>query len=169
VAAGERRQLHVVKTDNKRRARGSQKWFEFRVPPTLQAHWDVVRIARLVVPTLLVVLIVVAAASSEATPATATSGLYGIVKRGPIRPVCQVEVACDAPAVGVVLMFSRRGTTVARVRTRAGGRYRVGLARGTYTVRTNQRPFGVVPTPSRATVPRGRFARVDFFVDTGIR
>ncbi|MEN3342790.1 MAG: hypothetical protein V7644_2194, partial [Actinomycetota bacterium] len=46
-----------------------------------------------------------------------TSGLHGVVTRGPTQPVCQVGVPCSKPAVGAVLVFSRNGTVAARVRT----------------------------------------------------
>ena len=57
-------------------------------------------------------------------------GLHGIVTRGPITPVCKVNVPCSAPAVGAVLVFSRAGSRPVRIRTGAGGRYSVRLAPG---------------------------------------
>jgi hypothetical protein len=102
--------------------------------------------------------------------AIAVSGLHGVVMRGPTQPVCRVGVACDAPAVGAVLVFSHGGHTAARVRAGAGGRYSVRLAPGTYTVRQP----GVVAVgtglrPATVRVVRGVSRRVDFFADTGIR
>jgi hypothetical protein len=63
---------------------------------------------------------------------------------------------------------SRAGKTT-DVRTDAKGFYRVRLAAGAYTVRTNQRPFGTRPDPERVRVVAGKSRRVDFHVDTGIR
>jgi hypothetical protein len=105
-----------------------------------------------------------------ATPAAATSGLYGTVIRGPVTPVCRVDVPCYEAAAGVTLVFERAGRPVTTARTNASGRYRVALAPGRYIVRTRQRSiFERVPEPSSVTVPRGRFARVNFAIDTGIR
>jgi hypothetical protein len=97
------------------------------------------------------------------------SGLYGVVTRGPITPVCREGVPCNGPAVGVTLRFLRAGREVARTRTGPQGRYRIALERGTYAVRTLQKMFGRVPAPARVVVERGRFRRIDFFIDTGIR
>jgi hypothetical protein len=115
----------------------------------------------------IVVLALTGAAASAATP----SGLYGTVTQGPTQPVCRPNIACSGPAAGVTLTFRRSNGTgaVARVRTSALGRYRIRLAPGVYTVRTNSKPFGVVPFPQRAWVATARFRRVDFEIDTGIR
>jgi len=74
---------------------------------------------------------------------------------------------CDEPAVGAVLAFSRAGRVV-RVRVGTGGRYAVRLVPGTYSVRElPARPVGTGVRPDRVRVTRA--ARVDFFIDTGIR
>ena len=55
-----------------------------------------------------------------------------------------------------------------RVRTDAGGHFRVRLAPGRYTVSKNTwGPGGI--TPSSVVVPTARFRRVNFAIDTGIR
>lgn len=97
-------------------------------------------------------------------------GLHGIVTRGPTTPVCKVGVPCSAPAVGAVLIFSRAGYVVARVRTSVGGRYSIRLPAGLYTVRLSPTPrigFGLRPTMVR--VVRGAYRRLNFSIDTGIR
>ena len=83
-------------------------------------------------------------------------------------PVCRVGVACDAPAVGVVLMFSRGGV-VRETRTDEQGAYRIGLPPGFYSVRTNSKPFGQTPRPARVHVRAGRSDRIVFSINTGIR
>jgi hypothetical protein len=105
--------------------------------------------------------------AGAATP----SGLYGTVTKGPTQPVCRPNVACSGPAAGVTLTFRRNNGagSGAHVRTSALGRYRIRLAPGVYTVRTNAKPFGVIPFPPRAWVATARFRRVDFEIDTGIR
>ncbi len=90
--------------------------------------------------------------------------------RGPVMPVCMVGKPCDEPAANVKLIFLRNGKTVASVRTGRDGRYRVALAPGVYRVRSPGRPaLGSVIEPEKVRVPRERFARVNFSIDTGIR
>lgn len=99
-----------------------------------------------------------------------TSGLHGVVVRGPTRPVCEVGTPCTAPAVGALLVFSRNGHVAAQARTGAGGRYSVRLAPGFYAVRISPKPkIGTGMRPAQVKVVRGVFGRVDFFIDTGIR
>ena len=97
------------------------------------------------------------------------SGLYGIVLKGPIVPVCREGVPCDAPAQ-VTLVFSRFGRDTARARTTAAGRYRVALAPGYYAVRTVER-IGITPNirPAHVHVRNDHFDRLNFSIDTGIR
>jgi hypothetical protein len=111
-----------------------------------------------------------AVAASSAGAATTSSGLRGLVTRGPIVPVCAVEQPCDGPAKNVTLAFVRNGRVVRRTTTNQLGRYRVALAPGLYAVRlqVNQR-IGRGLQPTRARVVAGRFRRVDFSIDTGIR
>jgi len=82
-------------------------------------------------------------------------------------PVCRINEPCEEPAPGVKLFFSRSGKVVARTTTDKRGRYRIGLSPGPYSVRTTG--FSKVPQPSRVSVPRGRYKRVVFHIDTGIR
>jgi hypothetical protein len=94
--------------------------------------------------------------------------LHGTVMRGPTTPVCRVGVPCEEPAAQVTLLFSRNGTSK-RSGTDRNGRYRLRLAPGVYSVRTDQRPFGTMPRPASVRVRAGRDIRVDFDIDTGIR
>jgi hypothetical protein len=99
-----------------------------------------------------------------------TSGLQGVVTRGPTQPVCRVGTPCSAPAVGVELQFWRRGRLVSDVRTGDAGRYAVRLAPGTYTVRLSPPPtIGAGLRPALVRVSRGVVTRADFYLDTGIR
>lgn len=108
-----------------------------------------------------------ACASGAASPA---SGLHGTVKRGPTMPVCQVGKPCDGPAVGVVLEFKRAGTVKARVKTGLAGAYTVRLLPGAYVVTVSPPSrIGSGLRPRTVRVPSGRLARVNFFLDTGIR
>src|SRR5205807_5461088 len=69
-------------------------------------------------------------AASSAGAATSSSGLRGLVMRGPNTPVCTAEQPCSEPAKNVTLVFSRNGQVVRRAKTNDQGRYRVALAPG---------------------------------------
>jgi carboxypeptidase family protein len=94
------------------------------------------------------------------------SGLAGFVSRGPVTPVCRADEPCSKPYPHATVVFSRTGLTK-RVVTNEQGVYRVALAPGRYDVRVLGARFGWKPTS--AVVPRGRYARLNVFVDTGIR
>jgi hypothetical protein len=112
----------------------------------------------------------VALVASSAGAATSSSGLRGVVTRGPITPVCAAGQPCSEPAKDVTLVFSRNGRVVRRARTNEQGRYRVALAPGLYAVRLTPKPrIGRGLEPVRVRVMRARFRRLDFSIDTGIR
>jgi hypothetical protein len=123
---------------------------------------------KVVISALSVALVIVAGAGAQTT--ALSSGLRGVVVRGPIAPVCVAEQPCTEPARNVTLLFSRNSRVVGRAVTDNAGRYRVRLPAGVYAVR---RPgtvgIGRGIEPNRARVYGGRFVRVDFSIDTGIR
>jgi hypothetical protein len=109
-------------------------------------------------------------AVSSAGAATSSSGLRGMVTRGPIVPVCVAEQPCDGPAKNLTLAFVRDGHVVRRATTNDQGRYGVTLAPGLYSVRLMMgQQVGRGLEPSRARVAVNRMRRVDFSIDTGIR
>jgi len=115
-------------------------------------------------------LAALALGSGSAGGGTATTGLRGLVKRGPVMPVCRVGVPCDEPARGVKLKFSRSGRVVATATTNQRGWYRITLRAGRYSVSTATKAAPETrPQPRVATVEAGRMKRRDFFIDTGIR
>ena len=117
-----------------------------------------------------VALLAVVLAVSPAAAATGSSGLRGVVKRGPITPVCVAEQPCDAPAKHVTLLFARSGRIVGRTTTDATGSYRIRLTPGLYRVRLNKSPgIGRGIAPDQVRVRAARYARVNFSIDTGIR
>ena len=98
------------------------------------------------------------------------SGLYGKVVISPARPVCAAGESCTAPDRGDVLSFWLRGRRVSTARTNDEGAYRAKLAPGRYTITAKHaRGLGRGLQPTRATVARGRYARVNFTLDIGIR
>jgi|tagenome__1003787_1003787.scaffolds.fasta_scaffold20790287_2 hypothetical protein len=112
-------------------------------------------------------LLVAALTLAAPAAAEAPTGLYGHVTRGPISPVCRVGYPCDAPAKNTKFLLQRagKGTWVHTTRT---GAYRVRLQPGRYLVTTgNHGPGGIKPSSVR--VPAGRYLRVNFSIDTGIR
>jgi hypothetical protein len=94
------------------------------------------------------------------------SGLYGVVTRGPTTPVCRVDVPCTKPYGHSTLVFSRLGAT-RKVTTDSQGKYRVALPAGRWSLRVQGAQFGW--RPSTVTVPSARYAKLNVFVDTGIR
>jgi hypothetical protein len=107
--------------------------------------------------------------AGAATPLRLTSGLRGVVMRGPTKPVCNETEPCEEPAAGVVLRFKQGDRLVARVTTGSAGGYRVKLRPGRYAVTTPGRGPGMGLTPRLVRVPTGRVARVVFHLDTGIQ
>ena len=101
--------------------------------------------------------------------ATQVSGLRGLVLQGPTAPVCRSDDPCEEPARGILLQFRRGGKVVAEVKTTRAGRYSVRLRPGSYAVTAPRRRVGTGLTPRVARVPRGRIARLDFHLDTGIQ
>jgi hypothetical protein len=122
-----------------------------------------------VVAISVVALVLGAGLAGAANQTAVKSGLRGVVMRGPIKPVCDVSNPCEEPAAGLVLRFSRGGVVVARVKTGSRGGYRVTLRPGRYSVTTPNRRPGTGLQPELVRVPRGRVARVDFKLDTGIQ
>jgi hypothetical protein len=116
----------------------------------------------------IVVMAVGLALAASASAAVPRSGLHGTLLRGPITPVCRVDVPCDAPAGGVILTFSGAGV-VRETRTDRQGSYRIGLPPGIYAVSTSSKPFGQTPRPARVHVRAGHSDRIVFTIDTGIR
>ncbi len=104
---------------------------------------------------------------------TTGSGLYGTVRKGPITPVCRAGVPCDAPAKLTLTFESTFSSSNLRVQIDSdrNGRYRVALPPGFYTVKTGRaKTVAVRPIKPRAVhVRKGRWDRINFFVDTGIR
>lgn len=110
-------------------------------------------------------------ARSTARPTVRATAVTGSLVLSPAKPVCRVGEPCTRPLAGYELVFSRRKTPVARVRTDREGRYRTALPPGAYTVTTPaHRPgLGRGLVPDRIQVPVARRATRNFTFDAGIR
>ncbi len=112
-------------------------------------------------------LFLAAILAATASAHSASTGLQGVVTRGPITPVCQEGVPCSAPAKHATLTFSRNGVSYSAT-TDDQGHYLIHLAAGTWTVRiAPATKFGFKP---QAAYVRAGVVRVqNFSIDTGIR
>ncbi|HEY3162187.1 MAG TPA: hypothetical protein VGJ78_24665 [Vicinamibacterales bacterium] len=112
--------------------------------------------------------LVAACASTGPSPET---GLTGVVIRGPVTPVCRVDVPCDAPfSAGFTVQKS--GQRVAQFQSDTSGRFTVFLAPGPYTVVPNADAPIISPSLQSKTVTvldNGALTMVQLMFDTGIR
>jgi len=106
---------------------------------------------------------------SPASP-TLTTGLTGTVLRGPITPVCRIEVPCDAP-FSADFSVERNGTVVAGFRSDQDGRFTVTLEPGQYRVVPAANAPIMFPTSQAKTVDvrASGLTEIRLTFDTGIR
>jgi hypothetical protein len=90
--------------------------------------------------------------------------LFGAVTIGPTGPLCSNPAACDRPASGVRLTFTRLGHSYSTTTTDAG-KYRIKLRPGIYAVRADT---GIVIIPRRVTVRRPS-TKLNLAIDPGGR
>ena len=111
-----------------------------------------------------------ASACGGAAPSP-TTGLTGVVARGPITPVCRVDVPCDAP-FSAGFTVNRSGRQVAQFQTDVAGRFTVFLDPGGYTVVPKPDAPLMSPTLQAKSVivaDTGQLTFVTLNFDTGIR
>jgi hypothetical protein len=98
------------------------------------------------------------------------TGLTGVVVRGPVTPVCRIDVPCDAP-FSANFTVELNGRAVSQFRSDADGRFTVSLEPGRYQVTPQADAPIMAPPTQRRTVdvgPNGlTYVRLEF--DTGIR
>jgi hypothetical protein len=107
-------------------------------------------------------------ASAAPSPLT---GLTGVVTRGPITPVCRVDVPCDAP-FSASFSVQRDGRRVGSFQSDASGQFTVFLAPGAYTVAPNaDAPIIMASTQAKSVTvaDTGMLTVVRLTFDTGIR
>jgi hypothetical protein len=91
--------------------------------------------------------------------------------RGPVTPVCRVDVPCDAP-FSATFNVERSGRRVAQFQSDAAGQFTVLLAPGTYTVVPNSDAPIISPSSQMKPVTvadNGMLTTVRLMFDTGIR
>ncbi len=95
------------------------------------------------------------------------TGLEGTASRGPIQPVCQEGVPCDAP-LKAGFTLQQAGHVVARFFSDTAGHFLVYAAPGSYLV-VPDKPIGIgTQTPAVAVQAEG-LTHLDLSFDTGIR
>ena len=108
--------------------------------------------------------------SCGAPGAPSNTTLVGTVTRGPIQPVCQITVSCDAPfSAGFTVQQGSR--VAASFRSDAQGHFDVPLAPGMYVLIPNADAPMISPRAQAKDVvvgPRGP-TMVLLHFDTGIR
>ena len=110
-------------------------------------------------------------AACASTAPSATTGLTGIVTRGPITPVCRVDVPCDA-SFSATFNVERAGRRVAQFQSDASGQFTVFLPPGGYNVVPNADAPILAPTAQTKSVTvadTGTLTVVRLTFDTGIR
>jgi hypothetical protein len=103
-------------------------------------------------------------------PVALTTGLTGIVIRGPVTPVCQVGVPCDAP-FAASFEVRQNGRRVATFSSDAQGHFTVRLRAGSYVVVPTAEAPLMNPSSQTKTVEVGAegLTSVQLVFDTGIR
>ena len=97
------------------------------------------------------------------------TGLEGMVRRGPIQPVCRAGEPCDAPFSAAFQVWQQQ-QLVTKFRSDSTGHYRVLLAPGAYTIVADS---GAPIWPARQAhdvkVGSVGLTHLDLDFDTGIR
>lgn len=117
-------------------------------------------------------LLVGALACSTAAPGgeETDSGIEGQVTRGPIQPVCVVDVPCDEP-FAALFHVSQDGRELATFHSDGAGLFSIELPPGDYIITPD--PTAPIMFPARQTksvrVEPNATVRVVLAFDTGIR
>jgi hypothetical protein len=101
---------------------------------------------------------------------TVTTGLTGVVVRGPITPVCQIQVPCDAP-FSAAFNVEQNARRITQFQSDADGRFTVTLPPGVYRIVSGADAPILSPQSQAKTVEvlSGGLTEVRLEFDTGIR
>lgn len=119
---------------------------------------------------LLPLLLIASMAAQCSSPVELTTGLTGAVLRGPVMPVCQVDVPCDAP-FAASFEVRQNGRRVTTFQSDALGQFTVRLLPGQYLIVPAANSPLMNPSAQAKTVevgPEG-LTSVQLQFDTGIR
>lgn len=119
---------------------------------------------------VLALIVAVGTGCDQPLSPTIDTGLTGVVVRGPIAPVCQIDRPCNAPFSAAFDVFEN-ARRVAGFRSDAEGRFTVTLPAGAYRViPAADAPIIQPPTQVRTVevLPVG-LTQVRLEFDTGIR
>ena len=117
---------------------------------------------------LLIAALLTACSSTAPSPVT---GLTGVVVRGPVTPVCRVDVPCDAP-FSAAFTVQRSGRIVAQFQSDTSGQFSVLLAPGDYVVVPNADAPIISPSSQAKQVTvadNNTLTTIRLMFDTGIR
>jgi len=109
-------------------------------------------------------------ACHDMTAPTPSTGLTGIVVRGPVAPVCQVDTPCTAP-FSATFTVVQNARTAAQFHSGADGTFTVMLPAGVYSIVPSSDAPIISPQSQVKTVtvqPTG-LTEVRLEFDTGIR
>ena len=112
---------------------------------------------------------IVSACDQPVSP-TDTTGLTGVAVRGPITPVCQIQLPCDAP-FSAEFTVEQNGRRITEFRSDADGRFTVMLPSGAYRI-VPQAAAPIISPLSQAKMVEvlpGGLTEVRLAFDTGIR
>jgi len=115
-------------------------------------------------------LLALACSGSQSAAGLTETGLEGVVRRGPIMPVCRDGVPCDAP-FSATFEVRDGERIVARFRSDSAGHFLVAVAPGDYLVAPDPfaPPVGFLPQTHAVTVGPDGLTHVELDFDTGIR
>jgi hypothetical protein len=119
---------------------------------------------------LALILSLAVVACSRASGPSASAGIFGVVRAGPVCPVERAGSPCPPrPWSGTVRATDADGNAF-ETRTDAEGNYALSVPAGSYTV-VALTEAGTLPTgvPSDVVVAEDARTRLDLEVDTGIR
>ena len=118
----------------------------------------------------LCVLLAAALLAGCSNPAAITTGLAGVVVRGPVTPVCTEGVPCDAP-FSATFDVRAEGRVVGAFTSSASGAFSVALRPGSYEIVPRASAPLMNPTAQRraVTVEETGITTVRLAFDTGIR
>jgi hypothetical protein len=127
-------------------------------------------LTRLMAATVLVLLLAGCGHNPTLTPTAALAQIVGTVTAGPTCPVERLSSPCpDRPVPGASVRALRGTSVVTTTMTDSGGRYRLTVDPGDYTVLATNAGGYRSTASRRVTALAGEQTTVDLVVDTGIR